>query len=152
MDKQVRAPKAPRDRREYLAEWRLRNPEKYKAQQERAHAKRMANPEELAEVNRQTRERLGPEYWRQWHQGRKRAIIERYGGKCECCGETQMEFLSMDHVNGGGGRERLAIGQSGVVKYLFASEERLPGYRVLCMNCQFGYMHGRTCPHQQAAS
>jgi len=36
----------------------------------------------------------------------RREVIEHYGGKCECCGEEHMEFLSIDHVKGGGTKER----------------------------------------------
>ena len=30
----------------------------------------------------------------------KERIIEAYGGKCECCGESIFEFLTIDHRNG----------------------------------------------------
>lgn len=35
--------------------------------------------------------------------------------KCACCGERQMEFLSIDHIHGGGTKHRVAIGN----KYIF---------------------------------
>lgn len=126
---------------------RAKNPERQAAN---SRAYRERHPDRVAETNRRQRERLGPEYWRAWHQKRKRTVIDRYGGRCECCGETEIEFLSMDHINGGGRRERIAFGVSGVFKRLLKSEERLPGFQVLCMNCQFGAQHGRTCPHQLA--
>jgi formylmethanofuran dehydrogenase subunit E len=33
-------------------------------------------------------------------------VINAYGGKCNCCGEDKYEFLAIDHVNGGGKKER----------------------------------------------
>lgn len=32
----------------------------------------------------------------------KLEVIEAYGGKCACCGVDNFEFLSIDHINGGG--------------------------------------------------
>src|SRR5439155_21290455 len=29
----------------------------------------------------------------------RREVIESYGNKCQCCGETQYEFLTINHVN-----------------------------------------------------
>ena len=133
-------------RREYLKAWRAANPEKVRAQEQRY---RERHPDRVAEQNRQSRERLGPAYWRNWQQERKAEIVKAYGGLCQCCGETELAFLSLDHVNGGGRQERLALGNSGAMKVVRdALPELLPGYRVLCMNCQFGTMHGRICPHQ----
>lgn len=74
-----------------------------------------------------------------------------YGGKCQCCGEDNFEFLALDHVNGGGRKERetMSCGQIAVkvIKLGFP-----PEYRVLCHNCNqslgwFGY-----CPHQKRTS
>src|SRR5215471_12298662 len=27
-------------------------------------------------------------------------VIKQYGGKCECCGEDELAFLSLDHIGG----------------------------------------------------
>ena len=76
-------------------------------------------------------------------------VIEAYGGKCVCCGETEPVFLTVDHTNGGGGAHRREIGGHRKLKqWLKAAGWPQEGYRLLCMNCQFGYMHGRICPHQ----
>jgi hypothetical protein len=77
-------------------------------------------------------------------------MVEAYGGKCACCGETEMVFLSLDHVDGGGSAHRKSLGGNGGRKILQeAKAAGWPGaYRVLCMNCQFGTRYGRACPHQ----
>lgn len=77
-------------------------------------------------------------------------MVTAYGGRCECCGETEMAFLSLDHINGGGHRERLALGNSGLFRKLRSEGWPRDGFRLLCMNCQFGTLNGRTCPHQLA--
>jgi predicted restriction endonuclease len=78
----------------------------------------------------------------------RKSIIEGYGGKCNCCGETQLEFLAIDHVNGGGRKERKtkSIHQImvDIVRRNFPDD-----YRVLCHNCNqslgwYGY-----CPHKK---
>src|SRR6266542_6542283 len=43
-------------------------------------------------------------------QQRQRAIrieaYKRYGPGCKCCGEVRLEFLTIDHIGGGGGDHR----------------------------------------------
>jgi hypothetical protein len=80
-------------------------------------------------------------------------MIAAYGGACACCGITDPTFLSLDHVNGDGAKERRSIaGPSGrgsnakIIRRL--EQEGWPQdgrYRILCMNCQWGmYMGGGT--------
>lgn len=72
-----------------------------------------------------------------------------YGNKCACCGETRPEFLSIDHIEGGGRQHRLELKEQNKKFYHWLQQEGYPkGYRVLCMNCNtsrgfFGY-----CPHE----
>jgi hypothetical protein len=106
---------------------------------------RTAEQQHEAYLRRRIRD---PDYGYRWHLSRKAILVARYGGSCACCGETALPFLSIDHENGDGNLERQVIGQKGVMKKLLASEVRLEGYRILCMNCQFGTRFGRTCPHQ----
>src|ERR1700676_3436135 len=42
----------------------------------------------------------------QRHQNIKQMIMKAYGGKCECCGENEMLFLSVDHINCDGAEHR----------------------------------------------
>ena len=49
---------------------------------------------------------------RKWHQARKAEAIEHYGKVCACCGESTYEFLCIDHINGGGNRQREQLGCS----------------------------------------
>jgi hypothetical protein len=86
------------------------------------------------------------------------AALEHYGGfVCACCGETRHPFLSLDHVEGGGGSERMRIFgkkyQGGHHFYRWLRLSGYPkGYQVLCMNCQVGKRDNcGICPHKQPA-
>ena len=52
--------------------------------------------EHMAEITRNYRDKARQE------------LYEAYGGKCECCGETRIEFFTIDHINGNGAQERKA--------------------------------------------
>lgn len=69
---------------------------------------------------------------------------------CACCGETNIEFLALDHINGGGNQHRKAIGltSGGTVFYGYLARENYPlGYRVLCHNCNSAPAWHGYCPH-----
>lgn len=74
--------------------------------------------------------------------------IEKYGGKCECCGETKKEFLCIDHKNGGGSKWRR---QSKKTVYLWAYQNNYPKeLRILCHNCNSALGFYGYCPHQRS--
>ncbi len=79
----------------------------------------------------------------------KLEVLSHYGGAppvCACCGEAAMEFLSIDHIKGGGSRHRRELNRSNLYGYL--KKTGYPdGYRVLCMNCNFALGHFGYCPH-----
>ncbi len=81
----------------------------------------------------------------------KRKVIEGYGGECVCCGETEIVFLTIDHVNRDGHLHRQRNG-GGHMIYRELIKEKFPSYcRVLCMNCNFAIRFGNICPHQALA-
>jgi hypothetical protein len=67
--------------------------------------------------------------------GIKCALSSVYHPGYEC---TDIEVLSIDHINGGGGKHRKELkGKSGHGFYLWLIQQGFPkGYRVLCWNCQ----------------
>lgn len=77
-------------------------------------------------------------------------ILNYYGGKCACCGESHIEFLAIDHIGGNGGKHRKEIGISGGDNfYQWIIRHNYPkGYRVLCHNCNVSLGLYRYCPHQ----
>ena len=78
-------------------------------------------------------------------------ILKAYGGSCACCGESTQDFLTLDHIQGGGTKHRATCGQD------VYSEIRRQGfpkdkYRLLCMNCNFAIRYGDQCPHQKGVA
>jgi len=65
----------------------------------------------------------------------KLEMIQAYGGHCVLCGEEHWEFLTIDHINGGGTEHRRSIGSKHI--YVWLKERGWPknGYRLLCANC-----------------
>jgi len=82
-------------------------------------------------------------------------VFAAYGGyRCNCCGETEPMFLSIDHIDNNGAQERKSglYAGSGYGFYRWLRKSGFPpGYQVLCMNCQIGkHKNGGVCPHQTA--
>lgn len=68
--------------------------------------------------------------------------------RCDCCGESHIEFLAIDHMHGGGHQQRKQIGESGL--YTWLKRNDFPsGFRVLCHNCNQAIGAYGFCPHKQ---
>lgn len=79
----------------------------------------------------------------------KTAAMAAYGGKCACCGETEIGFLTIDHVNGGGAKHRREI-KNHIYGWL-KKHNYPPGFRVLCWNCNCAIGALGVCPHRRDA-
>lgn len=81
----------------------------------------------------------------------KKTVFEHYGDSCSCCGESILQFLSIDHVNNDGNKEVWSSGNriTGVHLYNRIRKAGFPKtYQILCMNCNFGKrMNNGVCPH-----
>ena len=74
-------------------------------------------------------------------------VIKGYGGKCVCCGEKEIKFLSIDHIKGDGKKHRKKTKghtYSDLLKRNFPK-----GYQVLCHNCNMAKGFYGKCPHQE---
>lgn len=104
----------------------------------RENVKRYSQTERAKERRRIVRRNLRLEF------------IQVYGGKCECCGETTTEFLTIEHVNGGGRQQRKTMNTERLLRKLKKDGwGKKPEYALLCFNCNqakgaYGY-----CPHQK---
>ena len=116
-------------RKSYQDEWRAQNPGKY------------------SEYNRKSLLKL------------KREVMDAYGGACACCGEAELVFLTIDHIeeNGAEHRRKMAAesgaheySQAGARTYRWLRNNGFPkGFQVLCANCNCGkHWNGGICPHQ----
>lgn len=115
-------------RTSYNAEWREKNPGKY------------------TEYNKKSNLKL------------KRQVMDAYGSKCACCGETELTFLTIDHINNDGNEHRREMAaesgnysQAGARTYRWLRDNNFPeGFQVLCANCNYGRQwNGGICPHQE---
>jgi len=114
-----------RNRREYARNWRRRNKESYNAYQ-RAYCKKRGR-------------RI------------KKLLMEFYGGKCACCEEERLEFLTINHKNGDGKRDRKMIGNKfyDYLYKLYRNGEKREDLEVLCWNCNCSFGLFGYCPHKE---
>jgi len=95
---------------------------------------------------------------KKYHESLRRDAFNAYGGpQCACCGTLVDEFLTMDHIEGGGAAHRAELrgnknqsGGGGIKLYLWMKRMGYPpGFQVLCMNCNFTKGKYGVCPHQR---
>jgi len=82
----------------------------------------------------------------------REVIITGYGGKCECCGESEPVFLDIDHINNNGKLDRQRFNTCYRTFYRWLRDNGFPRneYQLLCSNCNQGKRrNGGICPHQQ---
>lgn len=106
--------------REYEKEWRKANPDKRRA------------------IEKRVRDKV------------RMIVLTHYGGKppkCKCCGESHFEFLSIDHINGDGAKERRIYGSK--LAYSLIRRGFPKGYRILCHNCNQARGYYGKCPHKK---
>ena len=86
-----------------------------------------------------------------YHQKLRDDVIEGYGGSCDCCGETNRIFLTLDHVNNDGAAHKKTLGSGRGNIYRYARRNHYPNdLRLLCWNCNSGRsVNGGICPHEQ---
>lgn len=92
-----------------------------------------------------------PQTANQRHRRRlKLEVIQAYGGQCACCDEQGLDFLHLDHVNGGGKQHRKSLAANPGEFYPTLRKLGFPNdppLRVLCGNCNHAVRFG-ACPHQ----
>jgi len=78
----------------------------------------------------------------------KLKVFKKYGGSsCQCCQETTLDFLTIDHINKDGAKHRKQIGFN---IYRWLRNNNYPyGFRVLCMNCNWALRFRSQCPHKE---
>lgn len=129
----------------------LRRNEKEIAEKERTknlHKTRIRNGKERL-VNKQKAQAA----YRKYHKSNRIKCIKHYSNemKCICCGNSDVEVLSIDHIDGGGRKHMKELGvSSGNQFYSWLIKNHFPeGYRILCLNCNFSFGAYGHCHHQQ---
>jgi len=93
----------------------------------------------------------------------RREAIEAYRARCICCGETEREFLTIDHSKGAKhemyGRLYPGLPRTGFQFYWRLQKLGFPrrGFRLLCWNCnnaigRYGNHRFESCPHKRKAA
>lgn len=90
---------------------------------------------------------------RKSHRKLRDAMHDAYGGKCQCCGETEREFLTLEHLNRDGAAHRKRLGGSNSNCHVVWRDLRDRGwpkdaYALYCFNCNHASWKLGTCPHQ----
>jgi hypothetical protein len=82
----------------------------------------------------------------------KMEVVSAYGGACQCCGEANPLFLTIDHTHGDGASHRRGLfGRNSGTIYRWLKKMGFPmdGFQLLCFNCNCGKnFNGGTCPHK----
>ena len=149
---------------DYHREWAAKNRDKLNAAQARFRAKHKAELSEQSKLRRLAflsgMTEAEAKAFRAIEAARRVAYSRRlkdevyaaYGGyECKCCGVTEATFLSIDHMNNDGAKQRKELhGKTPGYLYTYLRRNKFPaGYQVLCMNCQVGkHRNGGVCPHQ----
>jgi hypothetical protein len=83
-------------------------------------------------------------------------VLGYYSGgspACRCCGETEIDFLTIDHVGNNGGQERRALGYKNVGGVMFYKKLILrgypSGYQTLCFDCNGSKGKHGECIHRR---
>jgi hypothetical protein len=93
---------------------------------------------------------------RKHHMKLKLKTLEAYDGAfCKCCGESILEFLTLDHINADGNEHRKELnGRAGPRFYKWLEANGYPPIlQVLCMNCNWArhWSPDKLCPHSSLA-
>jgi hypothetical protein len=78
----------------------------------------------------------------------KKQAINICGGVCGCCVENILDFLTIDHINGGGRAEGLS--SMDMHKAIFNGARDAKDLRSLCYNCNCSRGMYGFCPHEFA--
>jgi len=86
----------------------------------------------------------------------KQIIVSHYGGQCACCGIKELCFLSIDHINNDGYKDRKEgkkFRPSGILLYKRIIKADFPSsLQIYCFNCNIAKQHnGGECPHKTNA-
>lgn len=89
-----------------------------------------------------------PERVREYNAKIKGEALEAYGKICQCCGEGDPQFLSLDHIDGWAGKTLPEGPRGGATLYAWLRVRGYPkGFQVLCHNCNQSKRDRPACRH-----
>ena len=113
---------------------------------------RMKNGEKTSSWQKRNKDKVNLKQ-RRWYRKHKDElfgrILDYYGHKCNCCGEPNIKFLTVDHVNNNGHEHRKKKGQITLGVYRDVIKQGFPpDYQILCWNCNICRNLCKICPHK----
>ena len=143
-------------KREYDQKYRLKNIEKLRLYGILYYRKHQEAKKAYSRIYRKQNHQEMLAYDKNQRLKRKLAVFNHYGNKCVCCGEDKLEFLTIDHINNDGAKQRKeAFGTNrtgGGGMYIWLLSHGLPlGYQTLCWNCNLAKANYDVCPHKKDA-
>lgn len=110
------------DQRKYNRKWRAKNPDK--VQKSNLRWKQM-NPDKVKKSSLRSR-------WK-----KKIRVLKMLGGvRCLACSETDIVVLTVDHIFGGGGKERALRNVGHFYWDILKGRRCIEDLRCLCYSCQ----------------
>ena len=116
----------------------------------------MTPAESQSKYHKKKMEERDPEYLKRRYELRisyyrklRSDVLSNYGGKCACCGESEFDFLQIDHVNGGGNVHRKTVSTRQIYQFLRKNGYPKDDYQLLCANCNMAKERPNGCPHQR---
>lgn len=88
------------------------------------------------------------EYGREKVRAYRMTCLIYYGGdppKCKCCGESEIKFLAIDHIDGNGKKHSQSIKKA--LPYWLIQNNFPKGFQILCHNCNLAKGFYGACPH-----
>lgn len=140
-------------------EWKKNNPDYARLYflngRQRTYAQRKNTPSYLSPEATKRWKESHPEqvqkHKRDHRQKLRQQILNAYGGRCACCGESTPEFLAIDHVYNDGAQHRRVVG-GGSTLYAWLKANNFPQdrFQLLCHNCNMAKGLYGQCPHAKA--
>lgn len=80
----------------------------------------------------------------------RQRVLDAYGGKCVCCSESEPSMLAIDHIHGGGNKERKNLYQCTHTLFKILKDQGWPKdrYQLLCHNCNYSKHYYGQCAHK----
>ena len=90
---------------------------------------------------------------REYQRKLRMVVLRTYSAEipfCNCCGEQEIKFLAVDHINGGGHKHNQELKRRGQKFYQWLRINNYPaGFQILCHNCNLAKgLYGK-CPHRE---
>ena len=111
------------------------------------HCQESSFPVELPSIKKIGSKKLWMPYYKRYRNQQLRLnAFSSYGAQCSCCFEYRYEFLTIDHIEGGGSEHRKKV--HNIYEWLRANGYP-KGFRTLCYNCNGSLGLYGTCPHKE---